>query len=153
MDRQQILELIYSSIEDSKTAVLAVCNIEGDPTMRWMTPACLKDRPGSLFMASDAKFAKVNFIRNHPSAELMVQSRSLDRVINIRGGITVLDNVSIRLEVLECVGSRLHAFWKASGNESDMVVLEFAMVDATVYLPMTGERHTVHFLEQEHGTA
>jgi pyridoxamine 5'-phosphate oxidase len=77
------------------------------------------------------------------------QTRSLDKIINVEGKVNLLDNPSIRSEVLEVVGPRLVAFWKINVDERDLLVLETVIEKATYYLPMKGTKETVIFGREE----
>ena len=143
-DKHEIMGLIDTIIEENRVAVLAV-DTGGAPHLRWMTPGCIHERPGTIFMVSSSRFSKVEQIQNNPNAELMVQSRALDKIINIRGKINLLNNPSIRSETLECIGRHLHTFWNLNQPENELVVLELVIEQAVVYLPQKGSRISVDF--------
>jgi general stress protein 26 len=89
--------------------------------------------------------SKVDHIQSNSNAELMFQTRSLDKIVNINGTVTVLDNPSLCSEVLECIGKHLHAFWKINSSKSELVVIEFLFNSATLYNPQNGTKITISF--------
>jgi pyridoxamine 5'-phosphate oxidase len=73
----------------------------------------------------------------------MFQNPALNAVITVRGTINILDNASIRAEVLEAVGPRLRAFWKLYQEERELLVLETILEEAVFYRPMSGRKETL----------
>jgi pyridoxamine 5'-phosphate oxidase len=140
--------LIESFIEESPLAVLATADMNGKPHIRWITPGCIKERVCTVFMVSGSHFSKISQIHENPQAELMFQTRSLDKILNVRGKINLLDNPSIQTEVIECIGPNLGSFWKSNRAENDLVVMEFVIMEAVVYNPQKGTRITVNFTEE-----
>jgi pyridoxamine 5'-phosphate oxidase len=100
-------------------------------------------------MISASNLSKIEQIQNNPNAELMIQTVALDKIINIRGKINLLDNPSIRTETLECIGKHLHTFWNLNQPENELVVLELVIEQATFYQPQKGSRVTVDFGDEE----
>lgn len=145
MTRHQFKGIIESIIDETHTAILATVDSQGAPHIRWMTPGCIEDRPEAFFMITTSRMSKVDHIQSNSQAELMFQSRSLDKIVNISGSATVLDNPSLRSEVLECVGKHLHSFWKINTSESELVVIEFLFNSATQYNPKNGTKITISF--------
>ncbi len=145
MDQHEIMYKIEQILEDSRTGILATIDADGKPRMRWMTPAILKGRPDVLFAVTSPDFAKITQLRSHPDVEWMIQSRALDRIVNVRGKINVLDNPSIRSEVMGHLGKRLTVFWKVNIEKTDFIVLETIIEEATYFRPMKGYKATVRF--------
>lgn len=143
MNMQELRTVIETLVEDSKTAVLATVDRESRPHTRWVVPGCLRNRPGALYTVSGSGFAKIEQLLNNPNAQMLFQSRNLDKVVSVSGKMNILDNPSIRSEVLECLGARLKAFWKTNVSESDLVVLELVMEEAEYYVPMSGVKERV----------
>ena len=52
------------------------------------------------------RFAKVVQVRKNPRVEWMFQTPTLDEIVSIRGAINVVENPSLRAEVLEVLGPR-----------------------------------------------
>ncbi|NLE00908.1 MAG: pyridoxamine 5'-phosphate oxidase family protein, partial [Fibrobacter sp.] len=145
----QLMNIITAILADNRTAVLATVDSQGKPHIRWVTPGCIVERPGTIFMVSASRFSKVEQIRNNPHGELMVQTRALDKIVTISGTINLLSNPSIRLETLECIGPHLSSFWISNQPESELVVLEFIIESATLYIPQKGSREEITFATED----
>jgi pyridoxamine 5'-phosphate oxidase len=144
MKKNEVLENLEKIIEDSKTGVLATTDEEGRPHMRWMMPALLRGRPGAIYTVSGPGTPKIKHLEARPQVEWMLQSRSLDRIITVRGRAQVVDEPSIKREVLEAVGRRLAAFWKYNEDPSQLVVVETIAESICCYQPMKGAYHWVN---------
>ncbi|HYW85829.1 MAG TPA: pyridoxamine 5'-phosphate oxidase family protein, partial [Spirochaetia bacterium] len=70
---------------------------------------------------------------------------TLDEIVSIRGAINLVENPSLRAEVLEMLGPRLRTFWKLAHDPRDLVVLETVVEEATHFLPMEGRKEVVRF--------
>jgi len=145
MDGREVMNRVGAIIEAHGTGLLATVDEEGNPHVRWLTPTLLRERPGAIYAITAPRFAKVVQVRSHPRAEWMFQTPTLDEVVNVRGTINVVENPSLRAEVLEVLGPRLHTFWKLAHDPRDLVVLETAVEEATRYLPMQGRKDSVRF--------
>jgi len=143
MNQQIFLDRLARIIEESKVGILATTDGEGRPHMRWMTPWLLPGREGALFAVTSPHFAKVAELEIHPTVEWMIQTPSLDQVINIKGKVNILDNPSIKMEIMEGLGPRLFVFWKANSSFSDFIVLETIMEEAYYFLPMKGTKEKI----------
>jgi pyridoxamine 5'-phosphate oxidase len=137
------MNLIDALIEDAGAAVLATVDDRGIPRLRWITPGTHPDHPGSIFMVTARQFAKIAQVLKKPEVSILLQTRSLDKVLNLEGKIEVLENPSIRSEMLERIGRRLNAFWKLDVPDRDLVVIEFAISSAILYLPQKGSREII----------
>jgi general stress protein 26 len=145
MDNREVMSRVGAIIDAHGTGLLATVDEKGDPHVRWLTPAVLRDRPGALYAITAPKFAKVVQVRAHPRVEWMFQTPTLDEVITVRGPLNVVENPSLRAEVLEMLGPRLRTFWKLAHDARDLVVLETVIEEATRFLPMDGRKDTVRF--------
>lgn len=145
MDSREVMNRIGAIIEAHGTGVLATVDADGSPHLRWLTPALLRDRPGAIYSITAPRFAKVVQVRSHPKVEWMFQTPTLDEVVSIRGSINVVENPSLRAEVLEVLGPRLGTFWKLAHDARDLVVLETIVEEATRFLPMDGRKDVVQF--------
>jgi pyridoxamine 5'-phosphate oxidase len=145
MEKREVLAAIENIVDEVKTAIFATVDREGRPRMRWVTPALLRGRSGALYFITYPGSAKVEQIAGNPNAQWIFQTRALDRIITVDGKVTVIDNPSMRSEVLEVVGPRLTAFWKINLDERDLLVIETIIEKAVHYRPMKGERETVDF--------
>jgi len=145
MDQQELMYKVEQLLEDSKTGVLATLSQDGTPCMRWMTPTVLKGRTNALFAITSPDFGKVMQLTLHPDVEWMIQTRSLNQVVTLRGKINVLDNPSIKAEVMESLAKRLTVFWKVNTEKTDFIVLETVISEATYFQPMKGQREIIRF--------
>ncbi len=150
MNIHGIMSKTAEILEDAKAGILATIDTSGRPHMRWMTPTLLQERPGTLFAVTSPQFTKVLHLASHPEAEWMLQTRSLDQIVNIKCKINIVDNPSLKAEVMEAVGRKLSVFWKVN-KETDFIVLETILEEATYFCPMKGIKEVVAFNRQEEG--
>jgi pyridoxamine 5'-phosphate oxidase len=80
--------------------------------------------------------------------EWMLQTRALDQIINIRGGINVLDNPSLKAQVMEVIGKKLTVFWKVNKDKTDFVILETVIDEACWSAPVKGLKEVVTFRQE-----
>lgn len=150
MKPQNVLDKITGILDDVRAGVLATSDAEGGPCMRWMTPALLKGRPGTIFAITSPKFCKIDQVGKNPAVSWMFQKPGLDLVINVSGKMNVIDNPAMKAEIIERIGDKLTVFWKITGEDfSDYVILETVIETATVFYPMKGQKHTVSFREED----
>lgn len=145
MNQHEVMYKVEQILEDTTTGVLATVDKDGTPRMRWMTPAVLKGRPDVLFAITSPDFDKVTQLDDHPAVEWVIQTRTLNKVVNLRGKINVLDNPAIRSEVMEHLARKLTVFWRINTGKADFIVLETIIEEATFFQPMKGDKETVHF--------
>jgi len=145
MDSREVMNRVGAIIEAHGTGLLATVDQEGNPHLRWLTPTMLRERPGAIYAITAPSFSKVIQIRTHPRVEWMFQTPTLDEVVSVRGAINVVENPSLRAEVLEVLGPRLGTFWKLARDARDLVVLETVVEEATRFLPMEGRKDVVRF--------
>ena len=145
MDSREVMNRLGAIIEAHGTGLLATVDQEGNPHLRWLTPTLLRERPGAIYAITAPRFAKVVQARAHPRIEWMFQTPVLDEIISVRGSINVVENPSLRAEVLEVLGPRLRTFWKLAHDARDLVVLETVVEEATQLLPMEGRKNIVKF--------
>jgi general stress protein 26 len=143
MSTNRLMSLIDALIEDAKTAVLATVDGKGAPRLRWITPGCIADRPGYLYIITAREFAKVSHARQHPPASMLLQTRQLDKVLQLQGELAVLENPVIRNATLERVSPMLTAFWKTGSENRELIVLEFRITEAVYYVPMAGTKELI----------
>ena len=90
MNVHTIMNKISSILEDAKTGVLATVDTSGRPHMRWMTPTLVQGRPGTIFAVTSPQFEKVVHLASHSDAEWMLQTRTLDEIVNIKSAESIL---------------------------------------------------------------
>ena len=145
MNQHEIMYKVGQILEDSRAGVLATIDEQGNPRMRWMTPAVVKGRPDVLFAVTSPDFHKVVQLNAHADAEWMIQTRALDQVVNLRGKINVLENPSIRSEIMEHLAKQLTVFWRVNTEKTDFIVLETIIEEVTYFRPMKGQKEIVRF--------
>gem|GEM_PF-488803 len=145
MKKVEALRLLSEIVEETKVGVLATVE-DGYPHMRWMTVGTLKGRPGALFSVTLEGSRKLHQIAKKPDVEWLIQSRALDRVINVRGRVNVIDNPALRAEVLEAMGRELVTLWKIRKDDFQRLIVLETVIDELAYsLPLKGEIHVVRF--------
>lgn len=145
MNDHEIMNIIEAILDDAKAGVLATKGTDGTPHMRWMNSAVLKGHPGVIFAVSSRRYRKVMDIEAYPGVEWMFQTRDINHIVNLRGKVNIIDNPSLKSEVLQTLGRRLRMFWKISEQDMDFVVLETVIEEATYFRPLKGEKKTVRF--------
>jgi pyridoxamine 5'-phosphate oxidase len=145
MTKRDIMVEIGKILDDAKTALLATVDRDGRPSVRWLTPAVLRGRMGALYNVTAPNSSKIEHVRSNPNVQWLIQTRALDRIITIDGKMNIVENPSIRTEVLEAVGNRLRVFWKIHEMEWELCVLETIIERAVYHVPMKGKRETVVF--------
>ena len=140
----ELMVEIDRMIEEVGAAILATVGKDGEPHMRWMTPAILRERPGVVFAVTSASFGKVKDIEENQSVQWIFQTKTLNRIITLNGYINLIDNSSIRSEVLEAIGNKLRVFWNYNEDERDLLVLETIVRNATFSLPMKGFKEEIN---------
>ena len=139
MEFKQIVSVLHSILEESKVGVLTAIDDRGYPHSRWMTPALLPRFPGRLFAVTGSRFGKVGFIRENPKVEWAFQSRTLDRIVSLKGKAFVVDEPELKVEVLEAIGPNLQVFWRINPKAGDLVVLETEIEEAVLFHPLKQE--------------
>ena len=142
MDSKPMLDTLERVLERSKIAILATVDPEGKPHMRWMTPGRVRGRDRFLYAVTSPDFRKTDEIKANPSVEWMIQSLGLDEIITVKGTMRIIDNPSVKAEVLEAIGKHLSTFWKLNPDEGKLVVLETAIEQIWYSSPAAGVRRT-----------
>lgn len=148
MNNQEMMNKIEAVLEDAKAGILTTVDIEGRPHARWMTPVVLAPWPEIIFAVTSPDFPKILQLDANNNVEWMIQTRALDQIINVRGGINILDNPSLKAQVMEAIGKKLTVFWKINNEKTDFVILETIIDEASWYAPMKGMREVVRFRKE-----
>lgn len=151
MEKREILGHISHIIDEAKVAIFATVDEKGAPQTRWMTPALLPGREGAVYTVAYRSSRKLRHVAANPRAQWTFSSPALDRILVVDGRANIVDNPSIRSEVLEAVGERLRAFWKMYDDERDLLVIETVVERAQYYLPMKAMKETVTFEQEKPG--
>ncbi len=145
MDKSGLIKLAAKILFDTKTAVLSTVGEEGQPRMRWMSPVFLDGYAERIFAVTSTGFKKASDINENGKVQWMFQSRSLDTVITIEGESRIIENLSLKNEVLEAVGKQLQTYWKINKDPSTSTVIETEIKSAVVFYPVEGVKHKVTF--------
>jgi pyridoxamine 5'-phosphate oxidase len=143
MNAERILGRLQEILYAHGAGILATVGEDGKPHVRWLTSYIFPNRPHLIYALTVPSFPKIGQLRSNPHVEWMFQSPTLDEVITVRGRINIVDNPSLRSEILEAVGGRMRALWKLADDVRDLSVLETVVDEATRYLPLEGSKDTV----------
>ncbi|MBN2441098.1 MAG: pyridoxamine 5'-phosphate oxidase family protein [Spirochaetales bacterium] len=145
MTKHDVMSKIGTLLGEVKTAVLATSDKDGNPHVRWMCPCIFSNRENTLYALSSPHFAKIMQLKENPRVEWMIQSKSLDEIVTLRGKVNIIENPSLKGEVMALVGKTLHVFWTLTGKATDYLVLETIITDAVYFRPMTGQKTAISF--------
>ena len=149
MTKRDFLKILAEIIDNSKIGVLAAVGADNSPSMRWMTPGLLKDREGAIYALTSKSFSKVSQLKKNRNVEWQIQTRALDKIATIKGEMNLIDNSSLKKEVIETIGVRLNVFWKVNNDPSSLIVLETVISEGRLFQPMKGLRDIVSFTEED----
>ncbi len=147
MTTNEMMMKIRSVLEEAKTGILSTVDDQGYPRMRWMTPVVLDEWPNTIYAITTPGSAKAAALRQDPRVAWLLQRRTLDEVIEVRGRINLVDNPSLKAAIMESIGRRLTVFWKINPG-TDVVVLETVIDAVSWFSPMKNQRETVQFDEE-----
>lgn len=148
MNNQEMMNKIEAVLEDAKAGILATVDAAGSPHVRWMTPVILSQWPDAIFAVTSPDFPKILQLDSNKKVEWMIQTRALDQIINVRGGINILDNPSLKAQVMEAIGKKLTVFWNINKQKTDFVILETVIEEASWFAPMKDLREIVQFRQE-----
>lgn len=138
MELKVLLDEVERILESSHTAILSTVDTEGQPRSRWMTPTMLRGQVGALYSVTSPGFSKIDEIRNNDRVSWLIQSKSLNEIAEVRGKVAIIDNPTLKSDVLEAIGPHLTTFWKINPDETDFVVLETAIEQIDYFRPIKG---------------
>jgi len=145
MDSKELMRKARIILEDSKTAVFATSDKSGVPHMRWMTPAILKDSPETIYAVTSPRFGKIIQLESQPEAEWMIQAKDLREIINLKCKTNIIDNPSLKSQIIEAIGKQLENFWKINMGKNEFVALETIVYEGVYYVPLSGRKEIVIF--------
>ena len=145
MNQHEILSKVVEILDEVNVGILATAGKNGRPSVRWMVPAILRARPNALFALTTPEKGKFIAENCSPDVTWMIQTVALDKVITLRGKMNVIDNPSLKMEVLTVVGKKLHNFWKLESSPKDFVVLETVLEEGSYYVPLKGKTEHIVF--------
>ena len=148
MNSNAMLDVMERILESSHVGVMITVDSEGRPRSRWMTPAVVRGRRGFLYTVTAPHFEKVEQLKKNSAVSWMLQSKALDEVVEVVGKGQVIDNPSLKSEVLEAIGGHLTTFWRVNPDERELIVVETVIEEMTYFEPLKGKKVRAS-LEQE----
>ena len=148
MDIRAMFDALDRLIENSKIAVLTTVDGDGRPHSRWMTPALVRGSETVLYAVTSPQHAKASHIAANPNVEWMFQTKAVGEVLNVSGKANIIDNPSVKADVLEAIGGNLTNFWKTNPDFSELIVCETVIEEFRYFKPMTGESVSLKMSEQ-----
>ncbi len=148
MTQQEMMRKIEALLDDAKTGVLASVDAQGRPHPRWMTPLVLPRWPNTIFAVTSPHFPQILQLDANNQVEWLIQTRALDQVINVRGGMNIVDNPSLKAQIMEAIGHRLTVFWKQNPDNTDFVILETVIEEAGWSVPLKNIKEVVDFRQK-----
>jgi pyridoxamine 5'-phosphate oxidase len=143
MNVNEMIDRLDRLIDASHVGILAVCDDDGSPTMRWMTPTLIRGRKGMIYALSSNQFEWPRNLEKHQSVQWIFQSQGLQEIMTVDGLVRVLDNPDIKGEVQEAIGRNLEVFWRVNPDADDFIVLETEMKRITLFEPMEDNKESV----------
>ena len=132
-------------LSEVRTAVLSTVSADSEPRMRWMSPIFLKGREDYLYCVTSPAFNKTGDVKKNNKVQWLIQSKSLDRIITLDGTIDIVENISLRSEVIEKLGTALTPFWTVNDDTSNIIVLETSISSGVLFYPVKGRKEYVSF--------
>ncbi|MFP4329570.1 MAG: pyridoxamine 5'-phosphate oxidase family protein [Spirochaetaceae bacterium] len=135
--------MLEQVLESSHTGVLTTIDSAGRPRSRWMTPTVVRGRPGFLYTLTSPEFEKVEELNQNSSVTWLLQTKSLDKVLEVAGKAQVIDNPALKSEVLEAIGGHLTTFWRVNPDATQLVVVETVIEEMTIFEPMKATKERI----------
>lgn len=140
MEMKELLETTERILDTARVGILTTVDSEGRPWTRWMTPKFLRGEPGRLYAVTAEGFRKVDHIRSNRNVGWMIQKNTMDEVIHLSGKAMIVDNPTLKADVLEGIGGYLGNFWRLNTEALELVVIETLIQEIDYYDPMKGTR-------------
>ena len=140
MKEKEILQITAELLEEAKCALLATVSKDGVPKMRWMTPLFLRDGDREFYCITSPESEKIKHLQGNNNTNWQIQKRDLTEIINIKGKTEIIDNPSLKSQIIEKIGKRLHAFWKQKDDSTDFLVLMTSIDEIEYFTSMKGKK-------------
>lgn len=144
MEKSELMNLSAELLSNSKTAVLSTVSKDG-PRMRWMSPVFLNSDYNHIYAVTSSELGKTTDISENENVQWMLQSKSLDKIITFNGIIRMVEDLSLRNEVIQTIGAQLQTFWTINKDPSTLTVLETEIESAVVFYPVKGQKHLITY--------
>lgn len=142
MELNALLDAVDRILDGSHAAVLSTVDEKGRPSTRWMTPTTLRGQAGALYTVTAPGFRKVAHIQQHDRVSWLIQTKSLNEIVEVTGKATIIDSPTLKSDVLEAIGPHLTTFWNINPDETELVVIETVVERVDYYQPLKGEHHS-----------
>ncbi len=140
MEMNALLEITEGILDKARVGILTTIGRDGRPWTRWMTPAMLRGQKGTIYAITAEGFRKVEHIRENHNVSWMIQKNTMDEVIHLTGKASIVDNPTLKADVLEAIGGHLGNFWRLNRENLELVVIETVIEEIDYYDPMKGSR-------------
>ena len=144
MTKRELVSKINDLIEDARCAVLASITSENKPRIRWMTPTFLPGEDHMMYTITNPESNKIHDMKNNENVSWMFQMKDLSEIVNVQGKMNIIDNPSLKAEIIELIGGRIHVIWRLN-PEADFIVLETVIEEGIYFNPMKSVCETVKF--------
>ncbi len=139
-NKRELFECITEILEETKVGVMTTVDDNNHPHARWMVLSLLKDSEKCFYAISSPNAHKCHDIKNNPNINLLIQDKALTKVISITGKAQIIDNPSLRAQVIENIGSKLSTFWRVnSDRDYGFIVIEILPEEANYLESFTGD--------------
>lgn len=145
MDKSEVFTLASRLLSESKTAVLSSITPDGQPRMRWMSPVFIRNIENCIYAVTSTGLSKTKDIAGNENVQWMIQNKTLDTIISLNGKVKIIEDQSLKNELLEAIGIQLQNFWKINDDTSSLTVLETEITSALIFYPVKGQKHLVSF--------
>jgi pyridoxamine 5'-phosphate oxidase len=142
MDAKQFLQKLTSAAEQSKYAVLSTHSKGEELKARWMCPVFF-NRTDVVYAITLKRNEKSRDVKLKEQVHWLFQDTALVEVFSVCGHAVVIDNPSLKAQVIERLGPKLGVFWKGVDDTSDLVVIETTFTEGEYFNSQTLERETV----------
>lgn len=144
MDAKQLIAKVHHLIDNAGAAVFTTSD-KSAPFSRWMTPVLIDNYGPVIYACSVPAAKKIEHIKKCPRGEWMIQSRDLREIVNLAVDVRIIENPSLRAELMDILGPRLNMFFRANADSEDWVVLESRIISGEYFMPVKGYREKVEF--------
>lgn len=81
-------------------ALLSTIGLDGGPRTRYIGEFRIRDT-GEIFLISPSTANKIQEIRKNPQVQVIFSSKDCKQVLTLSGSASILDDISLRLEIYE----------------------------------------------------
>ena len=148
MDAKQFLQKLRVLTGEEFFGVISYTSSDGAPRARWMSPAFIRGVDG-LFAVTSKRFGKALAIDQNPRVHWMFQDKALREVLGVSGRAVLIDNPSLKAQVIEVIGPHLSVFWGQTPDPEDLIVIETQLEQGEYYSTMTQTKYQIPLDEEK----